>query len=214
MIYAFIQFEACLIASGISYRSKTEKEPENFNSIRCTQFRKLFFGQSVLDIIANWNLVVQRWLKYYIYLKLIDRDVPRGTYQLKAFFCTFIVSAVWHGFYPGYYFALLSIGLAGLSFNKFEKSIVHYKLEKSCNGLLFKIVKHIIAVNYVAYSVEFNYAKSWSQCSNWFWNLAYCSLVMSVASFVIFSILPRAPRDKDKQKVDDMQKSGEVKKND
>ena len=47
-------------------------------------------------------------------LRWIDRKAPRGKVQLGPYFLVFIVSALWHGFYFGYY--VLFSGLALIDF--------------------------------------------------------------------------------------------------
>ena len=66
------------MASGISYRKKIDKTEEEFNMLRCTKVRKIMSTQSPLDVATNWNMHVQKWLKYYVYMKLVDREVPRN----------------------------------------------------------------------------------------------------------------------------------------
>lgn len=48
--------------------------------------------------VANWNHTVQEWLRKTIYVRSPFKN--RGVSQLWVF----LVSAVWHGFYAGYYF--------------------------------------------------------------------------------------------------------------
>jgi hypothetical protein len=56
---------------------------------------------SMRDSIAHWNCNVQAWLANYVYLRL-----PRS---LPGKHIVMVVSAFWHGFFPGYY---LSFGTA------------------------------------------------------------------------------------------------------
>lgn len=51
------------------------------------------------EAINNWNLGTNRWLRMVVYER-----VPKkyGT------FLTFSLSALWHGFYPGYYVTFAS----------------------------------------------------------------------------------------------------------
>lgn len=46
------------------------------------------------EAISSWNLGTNQWLRYIVY----DRTPPSFSTSL-----TFALSAVWHGFYPGYY---------------------------------------------------------------------------------------------------------------
>ena len=52
----FVYHEASLIASGISYRAKNEKSPEEYNSIRCMDITNFHWGVTAKDSIANWNM--------------------------------------------------------------------------------------------------------------------------------------------------------------
>lgn len=62
-------------------------------------FSNLQLGTNLRDAINNWNMGTNRWLRMVVY----DR-VPKkyGT------FLTFSLSALWHGFYPGYYVTFTS----------------------------------------------------------------------------------------------------------
>ncbi len=71
---------------------------------------KLEMSMRVKDFLANWNISVHEWLKYYVYLRLLD-NTKRGGTNLKAAMLTFIVSAIWHGFYPGFMVFFLGAGL-------------------------------------------------------------------------------------------------------
>ena len=51
-------------------------------------------------IVREWNVSTNQWLNTYIYQRL------GRTFRANLF--TYLVSAVWHGFYPGYYFTFVS----------------------------------------------------------------------------------------------------------
>jgi lysophospholipid acyltransferase len=58
-------------------------------------------------MLNGWNRSTHHWLKYYIFLRLVkkgERD------KLTPIFCTMMVSAVWHGFYPGYFVFFVGAG--------------------------------------------------------------------------------------------------------
>ena len=59
MNFGFTFFEVSLIASGMGYKAKTEKEAENFNSIRVCQNRKLLLAGDFLEFVRLWNEQVQ-----------------------------------------------------------------------------------------------------------------------------------------------------------
>ena len=52
----FCYHEASMIASGISYRAKNEKSPEEYNSLRSVDITGFHWGETAKDSIANWNM--------------------------------------------------------------------------------------------------------------------------------------------------------------
>lgn len=57
-------------------------------------FLLLQLSTNMREAISCWNLGTNQWLRYIVY----DRTPPKYSTAL-----TFALSAVWHGFYPGYY---------------------------------------------------------------------------------------------------------------
>jgi lysophospholipid acyltransferase 1/2 len=52
---------------------------------------------NIKSIFGNWNTQTQLWLRRIVY----DRIRTSKT------LATFLFSAIWHGFYPGYYFTFI-----------------------------------------------------------------------------------------------------------
>jgi len=59
---------------------------------------KLELAQNFKDVTDSWNIRTDKWLKHYIYERLPVAPVA----------LTFLNSAVWHGFYPGYYYSFMT----------------------------------------------------------------------------------------------------------
>ena len=55
---------------------------------------------SLQDSINNWNMHTQSWLAKYIFFRS-----PKSTSR----YVTFLASAFWHGFKPGYYFTFFNV---------------------------------------------------------------------------------------------------------
>ena len=55
----------------------------------------------VKNFIVNWNISVHMWLKNYIFIRLV-RGVKSKSQKFVPLVVTFLTSAIWHGFYPGY----------------------------------------------------------------------------------------------------------------
>lgn len=83
--------------------------------MECLRIWGIEFSFRVKDFLDAWNVSVHKWLKYYVFLRMLD-STKRGGVQLKPILITFLVSAVWHGFYPGYYFFFVAAGLMDYTF--------------------------------------------------------------------------------------------------
>lgn len=57
-------------------------------------------AQNTRAYLGNWNIKTNTWLRNYIYLRVTPMGKKPG---FRASMATFVTSAVWHGFYPGYY---------------------------------------------------------------------------------------------------------------
>ncbi|CAN8062997.1 unnamed protein product [Agarophyton chilense] len=62
----------------------------------------------------NWNKTTNLWLRRYVY----DRAPP----SVNLYF-TYLVSAFWHGFYPGYYMFFLSVAAATVVHRQVRRTI-------------------------------------------------------------------------------------------
>lgn len=58
------------------------------------------FAQNPRGYLGGWNMNTNNWLRNYIYLRVTPRGKKPG---FRASLITFATSALWHGFYPGYY---------------------------------------------------------------------------------------------------------------
>ncbi|KAJ1959160.1 Lysophospholipid acyltransferase, partial [Dimargaris xerosporica] len=64
-------------------------------------------GQNLRALSEAWNVGTNVWLKNYIYLRVTRGKKP----GIPTTLITFIVSAIWHGFFPGYYLAFITLAL-------------------------------------------------------------------------------------------------------
>jgi lysophospholipid acyltransferase len=57
-------------------------------------------AQNSRAYLENWNMNTNNWLRNYVYLRVTPKGKKPG---FRASLATFTTSAIWHGFYPGYY---------------------------------------------------------------------------------------------------------------
>ncbi|XP_077979073.1 lysophospholipid acyltransferase 6-like isoform X2 [Glandiceps talaboti] len=96
--YAFGIITSDLVcnASGFGFNGYDDNGNPKWDLVTSINFVKFWRATDINDNISNWNVTVIRWLKYACYYR-----VP---YHKDKF--TILLSTVWHGFYPGYFWTL------------------------------------------------------------------------------------------------------------
>ncbi|KTW27345.1 hypothetical protein T552_04154 [Pneumocystis carinii B80] len=100
-------------------------------------------AQNVKQLFEAWNKGTNRWLKYYVYLRVISRD---NNTKFKGSLITFMVSALWHGFYPGYYLSFMTGAFVQILGKYFRKHIRPFFLTKDLKPNRYKIFYDILSL--------------------------------------------------------------------
>jgi len=157
---------------------------ETSNNIDIVPFET---AQDTSNMSRSWNKKTSAWLSRYVYM--------RTGGSLGA---VYIMSAFWHGFYPGYYIFFLSMPLATFCDRMAKKKISHYFSSENLSlyGIACSLATNV-SVNYMIVSFTM-LAYEWSiaaYTSYYFYGHIGC-----VAYYIILSMLPSPPK-KDKKKV-------------
>jgi len=94
--FAWMLSEGSCILSGVGYSGTKDGVPQWERATNCGVIN-LETAQNFKAITECWNIRTDMWLKHYIYERVKVAPVA----------ATFLMSAVWHGFYPGYYFSFM-----------------------------------------------------------------------------------------------------------
>jgi lysophospholipid acyltransferase len=120
-------------------------------------------------LCSNWNIQTALWLRRSIYVRISPEYRPTMTPEEKkqaktaqgtATLLTFVVSAFWHGFYPGYYGTFVTLSLlnsCGRIGRRYLRPLFHRpsKLAKYVNLYHFLgWFTLIITVNYAAQAFQ------------------------------------------------------------
>lgn len=65
-------------------------------------------GQNTKALLEAWNQNTNKWLRNYVYLRVVPKGKKPG---FRATLLTFTVSAFWHGTRPGYYLTFVTAAL-------------------------------------------------------------------------------------------------------
>ncbi|KAE9970376.1 putative beta-glucosidase E [Venturia inaequalis] len=104
--------EGSCILSGIGYNGIDEATGRaKWDRLSNVKPMEVETAQNVRAYLGGWNVNTNHWLRNYMYLRVTPKGKKPG---FQATLATFVTSAFWHGFYPGYY---LSFVLASLMQN-------------------------------------------------------------------------------------------------
>lgn len=95
---------ACILA-GLGYNG-VDSKTGRVSWDRMQQIRPMGveLAENSRAYLENWNIKTNIWLRNYIYLRVTPRGKKPG---FRASMATFVTSAIWHGFYPGYYLSFV-----------------------------------------------------------------------------------------------------------
>jgi hypothetical protein len=93
--FAWTLARAGMLAAGFGY----DTEKKNWDIARNVYIVNVELAQNADDIVYNWNACTFRFYKHYILKRLLATGVSKD----RASLLVFMVSAAWHGFYPGYF---------------------------------------------------------------------------------------------------------------
>ncbi|KAI8977287.1 MBOAT, membrane-bound O-acyltransferase family-domain-containing protein [Mycotypha africana] len=103
---AWLLSEGACILCGFGFNGFSANGTPLWNRFTNIVITKCEFAQSVKEMVDHWNIGTNRWLRYYVYERVTPRGQTGGAFSASV---VYIVSAVWHGFYPGYYLFFLSV---------------------------------------------------------------------------------------------------------
>jgi len=97
--FAWKLSEGAAIFAGMGFNGWTEKGDPKWDGIANIDILQCELPENVRAITVGWNIKTSLWLRHYVYERAPE-SLP-----ISSMFLTNIVSAFWHGFYPGYYAA-------------------------------------------------------------------------------------------------------------
>lgn len=105
--FLWLMAEGGCILCSLGYEGSRKEEgwlSDGWGALSNVTILRLETAESIRDVSVYWNKNTALWLRRYVYERL------RGPYLNLA--ATYIISAAWHGFYPGYFLFFVSVGVA------------------------------------------------------------------------------------------------------
>lgn len=97
--------EGSCILSGIGFKGIDPKTGRaDWSRLENVRPLGVELAQNSHAYLGNWNINTNHWLRNYVYLRVTPKGKKPG---FRASMATFVTSAFWHGFYPGYYLSFI-----------------------------------------------------------------------------------------------------------
>ncbi|CAI2174231.1 19062_t:CDS:2 [Funneliformis geosporum] len=97
--------EGSCILSGLGFNGYDENGNEKWNRVSNVDIIAYETADNVKTLLESWNMNTNKWLKNYVYIRVTP---PGKKPSFVSTITTFGTSAIWHGFYPGYYLTFMS----------------------------------------------------------------------------------------------------------
>ncbi|KAK9884428.1 hypothetical protein WA026_007275 [Henosepilachna vigintioctopunctata] len=143
--FAWIFADAICNSSGLGFSGYNEKGEAKWDAMSNIEIVKFETGTNLKETIDAWNIRTNVWLRTVAY----ERSTKYPTVM------TFSLSALWHGFYPGYYITFASGALFTAAARVGRRHIRHFFLKtnelKAFYDVLTFIVTRLI-ITYITFS--------------------------------------------------------------
>ncbi|XP_054636805.1 lysophospholipid acyltransferase 1 isoform X2 [Dunckerocampus dactyliophorus] len=116
--FAWTLADAVHNAAGYGFLGMDENGKYSWDLISNLNIMRIETATSFKTFIDNWNIQTGNWLKTVCYERALRHRLA----------LTFILSALWHGVYPGYYFTFITAIPITLAARAVRKSFRHYFL--------------------------------------------------------------------------------------
>jgi len=198
--FTFCLSEGANILNGFGFNGYDEKKQMKWDRLASVNLIGVEFAQSPFEISQNWNMTAGHWLKYYVYLRL---DAPTSKPTTSSATITNLVSALWHGFYPGYFIHFLTASLI-LAISRIIRA--KYRDRVIAAGQMYKSIYNFLGFflikNYMGYSMASFVLLTWDKVGVYLSNVSYIGHIALAITYVIVNILPAPVKDGDKKKKD------------
>nr|XP_034965774.1 lysophospholipid acyltransferase 2 isoform X3 [Zootoca vivipara] len=141
--FAWTLADAINNAAGFGFRGYDKSGLSHWDSISNLRILHIEFSTSFKMFLDNWNIQTGLWLKRVCY----ERASFSPTIQ------TFILSAIWHGVYPGYYLTFLTGVLMTMAARTIRKNIRHYFIDSPAIKLCYDIMTWMMTQVAISYTV-------------------------------------------------------------
>jgi lysophospholipid acyltransferase len=142
------------------------------------------FSSVAQELPMKWNITVGQWLRHYCYERFETDE------KVKAMFITNILSALWHGVYPGYYMSFFMASVLIATGREWHKK-VHPIIEPYCSNDMIKFLYKISNIMLLSSLVFLSFmALTFTDSVRIYGSLYFIPQILIFGSWFILSKLP------------------------
>ncbi|KAK7867959.1 hypothetical protein R5R35_005301 [Gryllus longicercus] len=177
--HAWLLADAICNASGLGFNGYRKDGSARWDLISNVDVLGFELGLSLRDSIEQWNKGTTRWLRMCVYER-----APRFKTVL-----TYALSALWHGFYPGYYLTFASGAMFTFASRAVRRSIRPYFMGSKSHKAVYDILTMLttrVVMGYITFS--FVILEFWPSV-NLYLNMYLWLHVLAVLAMTVLPVL-------------------------
>jgi lysophospholipid acyltransferase 1/2 len=171
--HAWILADAVCNASGLGY-DKVKNTWDLVSNVDAVGFE---LGLNLKESLDLWNMGTMKWLRHVVY----ERSPPSIRTSL-----VYVVSAIWHGFYPGYYITFFSGALFTYAARTIRRSVRPLFIGSTGPKMFYHFLTWLTTRLAVAYATFSFVVQDFYPCWNMYIRLYFSIHILAVlAMFVV-----------------------------
>jgi lysophospholipid acyltransferase len=123
--------EAAGNLSGLGFSGYDSNGRPCFDRLRNVDIVGIETASSLRNLLTAWNKSTAEWLKHFVYLRQAENSAKPPDW---AIYLTNAVSALWHGFYPGFYIGFIYIAYCVTLARMIRSRILPYLVKSNVDG--------------------------------------------------------------------------------
>ncbi|XP_008201126.1 lysophospholipid acyltransferase 6 [Tribolium castaneum] len=180
--FAWTLADAVCNNAGIGYNGVDASGAHRWDKFSNVDIFQFEFATNLRESIAAWNLGTNRWLRMIVYERV-------SKYSMVL---TYSLSALWHGFYPGYYLTFANGALFTYASRVLRKRVRNYFLANAETKFFYDGVTFVTTRILMAYMVfTFVLLEFWP-CIRLYMHMYWClHLGALLAIFLVPNVIPK-----------------------
>ncbi|XP_025836121.1 lysophospholipid acyltransferase 2 isoform X2 [Agrilus planipennis] len=139
--FAWLLSDAICNNAGLGFNGYDEHGAFKWNRFSNINILKFEFGSNLRESIEAWNMGTNKWLRMVVYERVQNYPIV----------LTYALSALWHGFYPGYYLTFANGAIFTIAARTMRRTVRDYFTGNAELKLIYDIATCILTRLVMAY---------------------------------------------------------------